>query len=174
MAKYYNPHNYAVSFTTKDGGRISLPPVLPGREIKTVEGEYYTNLVERGTLALFTPAVAKANRDAYRQMMMPKKKTRFRAPPPPRMPRRVQVAPPPVQKTEEEFRKEAEEPLKKDEPVVTEETPVEDDVVKFTAEELEEMTVKDLTAVIDANEDFGEPPKKAKKQDLIDFILEKQ
>lgn len=191
MTKFYNPHNYAVSFTTADGGRITLPSVIPGRDIKSVEGDYYHHLVKRSTLAILTPEVGKANVAAYRQIMTPKRKSKLplargRAPQQADKPMgNVQATPPPVNMTEKAFEKAAAEPMRKDpepvvavvaapEPVVVEPTVDEVDDVMFNKDVLDEMNMKDLYAVIKANDDFGTPPKGAKKKDLINLILKSQ
>ena len=105
--------------------------------------------------------------------MKPPTRSELRRPPKP--PPSMTVSPePPVQVTEEELYVEAEKAVKEEAIVV--ETLEEEiaEVAAFTRGDLEEVTVKDLMKIINANEDFGKPPKGTKKQDLIDLILEKQ
>jgi len=147
MAKYYNPKQHSVSITGKDGGRLTLPPVIPGRQPKTVEGDYYEKLVSMGILAKWTDEVAKSNKKEF----LAKALHKFRKPAPVKA--APKPAPPKVEaKVEEEAPKEA----------------------KFSAEALEESTVNELKALIELH-DMGELPKEVtKKADIIQFIIENQ
>jgi len=146
MAEYYNKKPHTICFTGADGGRMSLPPVIPGKKPKTVSGDYYKNLVKRGLLAEWTPAIADMYKQEYLKSVVPKRL-------------RPKKAAPPVAKK-------APAPAVED---VVEELKV---GKSYKAEELEKHTVAELKAFIELN-DIEELPKEVtKKADIISHIVE--
>jgi len=148
MAEYYNKKPHTICFTGADGGRMSLPPVDPGKKPKTVSGDYYKSLVKRGLLAEWTPEVADMYRKEYLKKVIPRRLMPKKAPVP-----QVKKAPKP-------------------DPVVEE--VIEDLKVgqSYTAEELEKHTIAELKAFVELN-DMEELPKEiTKKADIISYIVE--
>jgi len=154
MAEYYNAKPFKIFFTSENGGRMALNPVVPGKKPETVSGDYYLPLVERGLLAEWTDEKVEYYRGVYLKSIGYKTAA----------PKKKEVAEEPVKEVVEEAPVEVAEP-------VEESAEAEEDGT-LTREDLEGHTVRELRRMIEEH-DLGDVPADAKKSEIIDFILEK-